>query len=74
MGFQSIHIFAVKQTCSVIRTGEVSHGKVTVVVDSRQPWCLKGVSGPWRRANPPSSPRWVCATEEMVVLLKYCQY
>ena len=40
-----------------------------MVVDSHQPQCLKGVLGPWRRANLLSSPRWVHATEEMVVLV-----
>ena len=76
MGFQSIHIFAAKRMCSVIRTGEVSCGKFPMVVDSCQPLCLKGISRPWRRANPLSSPRWVCATEEMVVLVyaMICMY
>ena len=40
-----------------------------MVFDSHQLQCLKGVLGPWRRVNLPSSPRWVHATEEMVVLV-----
>ena len=68
-GFQSVHVFAAKQTCSVIGTGGVSHGKFPMVVDSHQPWCLKGILGPWRKVNPLLSPRWVRATEEMVVLV-----
>ena len=41
-----------------------------------QLWCLKGILRPWRRVNPLSSPRWVCATEEMVVLVyaMICMY
>ena len=69
MGFQSVHVFAAKWTCSVFGTGGVSHGKCPMVVDSHQPWCLKGVLRPWRRVNLLSSPRWVCATEQMVVLV-----
>ena len=76
MGFQSIHVFAAKQMYSVVGTGGISCGKFPMVVDSHQPWCLKGILGPWRRANLLSSPRWVCATEEMVVLMyaMICMY
>ena len=56
-GFQSVHVFTAKRTCSVVGTGGISGGKFPVVVGSREPGCLKGVSGPWRRANPLSSPR-----------------
>ena len=57
MGFQSVHVFTAKWTCSVIRTGGISGRKFPVVVDSRQPRCLKGISGLWRRANLLSSPK-----------------
>ena len=69
MGFQSVHVFTAKRTCSVVGTGGISHRNFSMVADSCQPWCLKGVSGPWRKANLLSSPRWVRATGEMVVLL-----
>ena len=83
MGFQSIHIFTVKWMCSVIGTGgvfswEISYysGSVSIHVKGSGQRCLKGILGPWRRANPLSSPRWVRATEEMVVLVyaMICMY
>ena len=43
-------------------------------IDSCQRQCIKGASGPWRRVNLLLSPRWVCATEEMVVLVNAAIY
>ena len=76
MGFQSVHIFAAKWTCSVVGTGGISHGKSSTILAVYQFVSKAVVSGPWRRANPLSSPRWVCATEVMVVLVYavFCMY
>ena len=70
-GFQSVHIFSAKWTCSVIRTGGLSCRKCLTILAVY--WfvskaVVKGVLGPWRRVNPLLSPRWVRATEQMVVL------
>ena len=65
-GFQSVHIFTVKWTCSVFGTGGVSHRKcltILAVYQFASKAVVKGVSGPWRRVNLLLSPRWVHATE-----------
>ena len=49
MGFQSIHIFAVKWTCSVIRTGGISCRKSFTILVVYQFMLKAVVSGPWRR-------------------------
>ena len=72
MGFQSVHIFSAKWMCSVFGTGGVSCSKsftILVVYQFVSKAVVKGIPGPWRRVNPLSSPRWVCATEEMVALV-----
>ena len=48
MGFQSVHIFAVKQMCSVIGTGGVSHRK-SFTIPAVYQFVLKAVVGSRRR-------------------------